>query len=92
MLFRSLGAIVSIGVPTEEYLGMKIPLGAVRSDGEDFVFIVVDDRVVRTTIEVVAIFNQEVIVTGIPDESLLVIEGIMGLTTGDLVKIVEDES
>lgn len=87
-----LGAIVSIGVPTEDYLGTKIPLGAVRSDGEDFVFVVVEDRVVRTAIQVVAIFNQEVIVTGIPDDSLLVVEGIMGLTTGDLVKIVEDES
>jgi len=85
-----LGAIISIDVPTEYVEGSKIPLGAIRSDGVDFVFIVTDDYVTRVNIEVVAIFNQEVVVTGLPETSVLIVEGILGLTAGDSVKIVED--
>lgn len=87
-----LGAILTVEIPTESFEGVKIPLGAVRSDGEDFVFVVEGDRVKRLSIDVVAIFNQEVVVKGIEDGAILVVEGIMGLTTGDLIKIVEDAS
>ena len=85
-----LGSIISIDVPTEYVKGAKIPLGAIRSDGTDFVFIVIDDYVTRVNIEVIAIFNQEVVVSGLPETSVLIVEGILGLTAGDSVKIVED--
>lgn len=85
-----LGSIISIDVPTEYVKGAKIPLGAIRSDGTDFVFVVTDDYVTRANIEVIAIFNQEVVVSGLPETSLLIVEGILGLTAGDSVKIVED--
>ncbi len=86
----ALGAIVTVIVPTEYVKGSMIPLGAIRSDGEDYVFIVTDDYAERLTIEVVAIFNQEVVVTGLPENVQLITDGILGLSAGDLVKIVED--
>lgn len=85
-----IGSIVSIDVPTVYVTGSKIPLGAIRSDGEDYVFTIENGYVTRTDIEVVAILNQEVIVSGLPDESILVVEGILGLTAGDSVNIVEE--
>ncbi|MBI9012572.1 MAG: efflux RND transporter periplasmic adaptor subunit [Clostridiales bacterium] len=85
-----LGSIILIDVPTEFVKGAKIPLGSIRSDGTDFVFIVTDDYVSRVNIEVIAIFNQEVVVSGLPETSTLIVEGILGLTAGDSVKIVED--
>lgn len=86
----ALGAIVTVIVPTEYVNGSMIPLGAIRSDGEDYVFIVTDDYAERLTIEVVAIFNQEVVVTGLPENVQLITDGILGLSAGDLIKIVED--
>lgn len=85
-----LGSIVSVDVPTVTVEGSKIPLGAIRSDGEDFVYIISDGQASRVNIKVLAIFNQEVVVEGLPELSTLVVEGILGLTAGDTVNIVED--
>ncbi len=87
-----LGAIVSVTIPTEKIKGVKVPLNAIRSDGEDFVYAVEENHVVRKNISVLAIFNQEVIVSGLESNTQLIIEGIMGLSPGDEVKVVGDES
>lgn len=86
-----LGSIVSIKLSTEDVLGSKIPLGAIRSDGEDYVYLVKDGYVERVTIEVVAIFNQEVVVRGLDRDVQIIVEGIMGVNPGDTVTIVGDE-
>ncbi|MCH4886784.1 efflux RND transporter periplasmic adaptor subunit [Acidaminobacter sp. JC074] len=87
-----LGAIATIKLTTKDLEGVKLPLSAIRSDGEDYVYVVVNGRVVRKNIEVLAIFNQEVVVRGLDGDCLLIIEGIMGLTPGDEVELVGDES
>lgn len=83
-----MGQIVKVSLPTEIVRGSKIPLGAIRSDGDDYVFIVVDDQAQRVNIEVIEIFNQEVVVEGLPDHAVLIVEGIMNLVSGDSVKVV----
>jgi len=87
-----LGAIVSVIIPTEKITGVKVPLSAIRSDGEDFVYVVEENHVVRKSISVLAIFNQEVIVSGLENDAKLIIEGIMGLSPGDAVEVVGEES
>lgn len=86
----TLGSIVSIEIPTDKVKGTKIPLGAIRSDGEDFVFIVKEGKAQRVNVEVMDIHNQEVVVSGLPEKCVLVVEGIMSLNTGDTVKEVEE--
>jgi len=85
-----LGGIVDITLPTNKIKGYKIPLGAIRSDGEDYVFIVNDTYAERINIKVLSIYNQEVIVEGLSGHVELIVEGILGLAAGDLIMVVEE--
>lgn len=85
-----IGQIVKVAIPTTEVVGTKIPLGAIRSDGTDYVFLVVDGKAERVNITVIEIFNQEVVVEGLPSEATLIVEGIMNLVSGDAVKVVDE--
>lgn len=87
-----IGSFASIDIPTLTVKGSKLPLSAIRSDGQDYVFIVENQRAKRVNIEVVDIHNQEVIVSGLPETCILVTEGIMILNSGDLVKEVDYDS
>lgn len=87
-----IGSFSSVSIQTEMVEGTKVPLSAIRSDGEDYVFIVIDDHAQRVNIDVIDIQNQEVIVKGLPDTCRLVTEGIMALKQGDKVKEVNHDS
>jgi len=83
------GDSVVVKLPVNQLMGSKIPLGAIRSDGENYVFIAQDGLAKKVMVEVVGIFNQEVIVTGLPKDSNLIVTGLMRLQSGDPIEIVE---
>jgi RND family efflux transporter MFP subunit len=86
---HNVGEILEVKIDTTKVEGTKIPLGAIRSDGEDYVFILENDLAIKVPIEVVIVLNQEVVVNGLPDEAQIIIEGIMNLESGDKVQVVE---
>lgn len=87
---QPIGTVVKVNWTTGFVEGTKLPLSAIRSDGIDYVFIVRNGHAERVEVMIVDIMNQEVIVTGLEDQSQLILEGIMGLSEGQAVTIVEE--
>lgn len=87
----TIGQMVDVKVPVGDVEGVMIPIGAIRSDGTDYVFVIEDNTAKRCPIDVVEIVGQEVVVTGLSSRAKLVIAGLGNLQHGDLVKVVDHD-
>ncbi len=74
---------------TSKWSGVKLPLSAIQSDQFDYVFIVLDDTAIEREIDILAHFDNFVIVDGLETAEVVVIEGMRALDDKDKVKVVE---
>ncbi len=79
------GVSIDLGVRT----GIWLMLNIIQNDGEDYVYIVVDDRIVKRKVILTTINNQMVLTTGLSIGDLVVIEGGRLVRPGVRVKIAE---
>lgn len=83
------GATVTVHFLREPEKGYYIPISAILHDGQDYVYTVSTDKVVRKNITIVGMDNFEAKVTGLSEGDLLVKSGTGRISTGDKVSVKE---
>ncbi len=83
-----LGSIFKVKIPTKEIIGYKVPITSIKSDGDDYIYIVKKDSVDRVNINIIDIINENVIVTGLEDDYKIIIKGMSSVRPGD--KVIEE--
>lgn len=70
-----LGQIVEVSIPVEESIGIWISIDSIMTENEDYVFVVKDDVAYKTTVEIEKTRGSQVMVSGLKEGDMLVIEG-----------------
>jgi RND family efflux transporter MFP subunit len=81
-------AVVEIIVGEQE--GIWIPINIVQNDGQDYVYTIKDNRVIKKIITTSHIDNDYVMVNGLKIGDVLITNGMKGLKPGYLINIVGD--
>ncbi len=84
------GAVGSVYIPADELEGVRIPISAIISENEDYVYVVKDGTAIRRTIAIDSVLENEVFVQGLSDGEFVVIEGMKNLKNLSTVHILED--
>jgi len=84
-----LGSIVAAQVEVGEQNGVWIPMSAVFSDGEDYVYIIKENRAYKRTIELLNESDDKILVKGIKIGESLAVSGMKNLDDGTKVNIVK---
>lgn len=84
-----LGSIAKLEFNIGKESGVWIPISSIMSNGEDYVYIVEEDRAFKRTIELEEINEDTVMVKGINPGELLVLSGMKNLNDGSKVNIKE---
>lgn len=85
-----IGETVAVEINVGEKEGIWIPINVVMNDGEDYVYIVEDERVEKKTIILKNIDNDYVLIEGIYEGNLLITEGMTSLKPGYKVNVTND--
>jgi multidrug resistance efflux pump len=85
----AIGSIAYIDFIVGERTGIWLDITNVSNDGEDFVFVVENERVVRKNIDVVAIFENKVLVEGLNINDEIIVKGLDNIRIGYKVTVVE---
>lgn len=82
-----IGFIVNVDIQIGEESGIWIPIKSIKSNSQDYVYVVNNDIANEKTIQIESINKTSAKVTGLNDNDKLVIQGISMLVNGDKVKI-----
>jgi RND family efflux transporter MFP subunit len=85
----NIGETAGVSIDLGKRSGIWLMLNTIQNDGEDYVYIVVDQRIVKRKINLSTINNQMVLTTGLIPGDLVVIEGGRLVRPGVKVKIAE---
>jgi multidrug resistance efflux pump len=85
----NIGETAGVSIDLGKRSGIWLMLSTIQNDGEDYVYIVVDQRIVKRKINLSTINNQMVLTTGLIPGDLVVIEGGRLVRPGVKVKISE---
>ncbi len=85
----NIGETAGVSIELGKRTGIWLMLTTIQNDGEDFVYIVVDDRIVKRKVSLATINNQQVLTTGLDPGDLVVVEGGRLVRPGVKVKIAE---
>ncbi|MDP3387141.1 MAG: efflux RND transporter periplasmic adaptor subunit, partial [Eubacteriales bacterium] len=72
-----------------ESTGIWLDIANVSNDGEDFAFVVENERVVRKNIKILAIYENKVLVEGLDINDEIIIRGLDNVRVGYKVTVVE---
>lgn len=86
----NIGETVSVIINLQETEGIWIDLSILKNDGEDYVFVVEDNRVSKKVVERLAMQNNLVLVSNLEKNDRVIIEGYQRVKVGDKVNIIED--
>ncbi|WP_176461737.1 efflux RND transporter periplasmic adaptor subunit [Anaeromicrobium sediminis] len=84
-----LGSIANVDFPIGEESGIWVPVTAIFSNGEDYVYVVEGDRAFKRTINIEKISDNKMLVKGLKVSEKIAISGMKNLDDGSKVKIVE---
>jgi RND family efflux transporter MFP subunit len=84
-----LGSIAKVVFDIGKERGIWIPISAIMSDGEDYVYIVQGDRAFKRIVELGEIYEDKIMVKGVKSGELLVVSGMKNLIDGSKVNIQE---
>ncbi len=84
-----IGELVSVKVYTGNETGVFLPINVILNDGQDYVYVVENDRATRKNIEIISISDNNVMVLGLNIEDLVISKGMKNIKSGYLVSIVE---
>ena len=71
--------------------GIWIPVACVLNDGEDYVYVVKEDRAVRKNIILGSVSGSQVVADGLAEGESLVVQGMKNLDNGSAVTLVESK-
>lgn len=84
-----LGAIGEIKFFIDEFTAMKIPVSSILSSDSDYVYVLKGSKVEKKIIELEAVHEGSVVVTGLKDYDEIVVEGMKNLRNFDEVKVLD---
>lgn len=84
------GATVTVHFPKPSEKGFYIPLSAVLNDGQDYVYVVDEDKALRKNITILGTDDFEVRVSGLSEGDFLIVSGAGRVSTGESVMVKED--
>ncbi len=84
-----LGEVVYVDINLGETSGIWVPLNIVLNDGEDYLFVVENERASRKNIEILEVNDDKVLVSGINEGDLIISQGMKTLKSGYKVSIIE---
>lgn len=79
-------AVVNINVGTKE--GIWIPIKVIQNDGEDYVYVILDNRAKKKIITPINIDNDYVLVEGLQAGDQIIIDGMKNVKAGSLVEVI----
>ena len=82
-----IGSIVRVSINVDDRKGIWVPIKTIMSDGEDYVYVVENNRIVRKNVILQQIYEDKVLVNGLLSGDLLVSEGMKNVKDGYLVSI-----
>jgi RND family efflux transporter MFP subunit len=85
----NIGETAGVSIDLGKRSGIWLMLNTIQNDGEDYVYIVVDDRIVKRKVTLTTINNQMVLTTGLSIGDQVVIEGGRLVRPGVKVKVAE---
>lgn len=85
----NIGETASVAIDVGLREGVWLNLSTILNDGEDYVYIIQNDRVTKRKITILSINNNQVLVSGLNVNDQLVIEGGRFLSVGSEVNITE---
>ncbi len=84
------GASVTVHFSKPAEKGFYIPISAILNDGQDYVYVVSENKALRKNITILGTDNFEVRVTGLAEGDYLVTSGAGRISTGESVAVKED--
>jgi hypothetical protein len=85
----NIGETASVAIDVGLREGVWLNLSTILNDGEDYVYIIQNNRVAKRKITILSINNNQVLVSGLNVNDQLVIEGGRFLSVGSEVNITE---
>ncbi|MBN2897692.1 MAG: efflux RND transporter periplasmic adaptor subunit [Clostridia bacterium] len=85
-----LGAITKVTFDVGDIRGIWVPVNAILSDGEDYVYVVKDGRAFKRIVTIEQINNGKMMVEGLEVGELVVVNGMGNLLDGMAVNISEE--
>lgn len=85
----NIGETASVAIDVGLRDGVWLNLSTILNDGEDYVYIIQNDRVSKRKITILSVNNNQVLVSGLNVNDQLVIEGGRFLSVGSEVNITE---
>ncbi|MCG8502534.1 MAG: efflux RND transporter periplasmic adaptor subunit [Firmicutes bacterium] len=82
-----IGSIVRVSINVDDRKGIWVPIKTIMTDGEDYVYVVENNRIVRKNVILQQIYEDKVLVNGLLSGDLLVSEGMRNVKDGYLVSI-----
>lgn len=86
-----LGTTVDVYLGAGMSRGIWIPVACVLNDGEDYVYVVKEDRAVRKNIILGSVSGSQVVADGLAEGESLVVQGMKNLDNGSAVTLVESK-
>ncbi|MBN2287154.1 MAG: HlyD family efflux transporter periplasmic adaptor subunit [Tissierellales bacterium] len=83
------GTIVKIDIILNEIEGIWLDIKNILNDGDDYVYIVEQERALRIPIQIRSINNDKLLIEGLNPEDILIIGGLDVIKNGSKIKIVE---
>lgn len=84
-----LGSISKIEFSIGEEKGIWVPISVIMANGEDYVYIVKEDRAFKRVVELGKIHEDTVMIKGINPGELIVVSGMKSLNDGSKVNIAD---
>lgn len=85
-----LGAITKVSFDVGDIEGIWIPVNAILSEGEDYVYVAKDGRAFKKTVSILEIDNGKMMVEGLEVGDMVVINGMKNLLDGMEINISEE--
>lgn len=82
-----LGAVLNVRINVGRSRGLWIPINAILSGQDDYVYVIKDGIAVKRLIQLGEVKNNRVKVTGLKQGEQIVVEGLKRLTEGDRVSV-----
>ncbi len=83
-----LGKIVDVNFAVGQENGVWVPMTAILSDGEKFVYVIEDDRAFKRIVSIENISGFDVEIEGVQPGELIVTSGMKKLTDGTSVEVI----
>ncbi|PAB58034.1 efflux RND transporter periplasmic adaptor subunit [Anaeromicrobium sediminis] len=84
-----LGSIAKVSFPVGEEEGIWIPMTAIFSNGEDYVYVIKEDRAFKRGIKIKNIYDNMMEIEGVKVGEIIAVSGMKNLDDGSKVKIVK---